>query len=609
MSTCIDDETLAELIEGRLDEPRAREVTAHLDSCDACRGIVADVVRSLEPKADTVGRYVILDCIGAGAMGIVYTAHDPDLGRKVALKLLRPDPSVPASRGAQSRLLREAQAMAQLSHPHVIRIYDVGVLGDEVFIAMELVEGGTLTQWLQQRRRPWREVLDVFRKAGEGLAAAHEAGLVHRDFKPDNVLVGRDGRVCVTDFGLARLTGSPALVKEDGGAAPAASPLAASMTAAGTLVGTPAYMSPEQLAGEPADSRSDVFGFCVALYEGLYGQRPFAGDSLAGLSAAIARGDIRRGPSPAKNVPGWLRRVVETGLAATPSSRPPSMRALLHAIDAAAVRARYVPAAVGVGLLGLSGLAIAALVPRGHVTAAGAAISSVTPRPTAITDLPRPASSNAEAVDVYERGLGKLRDGDWAAGDLRRATELDPTLAEAHLRFALAEFWEYPVEAREHLAAAVTERAKLGERDQLLLAAARAWMQSQPADHATYAKLIDAAAARYPLDADLAFLSADAHDEDGDRVGAIDRLRQALQIDPGFGSAYREMGDLLAYQGDTAGALAALDACGEHASGATDCVAERTLIEDGSGSHGTAVFSDHLTLRSGCIGSGSCPSA
>jgi serine/threonine-protein kinase len=583
MPSCVDDETIAELIEGHLDVSRGHEVTLHLDSCEGCRGVLAAAVRSLDPVKDTVGRYIILDCIGAGAMGIVYTAQDPDLGRKVALKLLRLDPAVASSNDAHTRLLREAQAMAQLSHPNVITIYDVGTRGDEVFLAMELVDGGTLTDWMRVPDRSWRDVLVVFRKAGEGLAAAHRAGLVHRDFKPDNVLVGKDGGVRVTDFGLARFAAVDAPASQpalDG--APAA--LATSMTGAGTLVGTPAYMAPEQLSGQPADARSDLFGFCVALFEALHGERPFAGSSLVELKAAIERGDVRRPQTArARRIPAWLLRIVESGLRASPGKRPASMQTLLDALDAGLSRTRFVRGATAAALVGTGCVALALAVPRAHGASQPPLVASAPPGPTAMSDLPRPVSTSAEAVDAYERGLTKLRDGDWSASDFRRATELDPVLAAAHLRFAVTDFWEYPIEARQHLASAVDERSHLGERDQLLLRAAQAWIQSQPADHASYARLADEALARYPLDAELAYFAGQARAEDGDRAGAVERFDRAIGLDPAFGAAYRAKSDLLAFRGDTEGALGALDACMQHAPSAKVCIAERTLIEERDG--------------------------
>ena len=215
MLACPDENTLSAMLEGSLDAAARAQVLEHVDGCNACREAVADWVCEdtgaddplhpvrLAPGA-MLGRYTVLRILGAGATGVVYAAHDPELNRNVALKVLRTDVFEHPSEERRARLLREAQALARLSHPHVITVYEVGAIGAAVFIAMELVEGGTLRSWLADGRRSAREVLDVFLQAGEGLAAAHSAGLVHRDFKPDNVLLGAEGRVRVTDFGLAR---------------------------------------------------------------------------------------------------------------------------------------------------------------------------------------------------------------------------------------------------------------------------------------------------------------------------------------------------------------------------------------------------------------------
>jgi serine/threonine protein kinase len=238
-------------------------------------------------RGDRLGRYVIIDLLGSGGMGVVYTAYDPDLDRRVALKLLRPDRGPSWGETGRLRLLREAQAIARLSHPNVIAVYDAGSFGDQVFVAMEFIEGGTLRQWLEERP-PWREVLDRFLLAGRGLAAAHAAGLVHRDFKPDNVLLSRDGRVRVMDFGLARPIGEPSRMEEWRAPAGSGGNLASPLTQWGEALGTPGYMAPEQLRGEASDARSDQFSFCVSLYEALYGERPFLGDSPREIVDAVA---------------------------------------------------------------------------------------------------------------------------------------------------------------------------------------------------------------------------------------------------------------------------------------------------------------------------------
>ncbi|HWB82244.1 MAG TPA: serine/threonine-protein kinase [Nannocystaceae bacterium] len=303
-----------------------------------------------------LGRYVVLEEIGQGGMGLVFSAYDPELNRKVALKLLRPNQS--ERKRARSRLLQEAQALAKLAHPNVITVYDVGTIGERVFVAMELIEGTTIKGWLAEKPRRWDEVLEVFIPAGRGLAAAHAANLVHRDFKPDNVLIGRDGRVRVMDFGLARPVNSEiGGVSDDDneeldddapqgdGSEALDEPL---LTQTGSIMGTPAYMAPEQHLGKPTDARSDQFSFCTALYQALYGERPFDGDDAGTLTQQKLQGKIRE-PGGAASVPGWVRRSLLRGLAADPQERFASMEALLTELgkDPRVLRRKI---ATGVGL-------------------------------------------------------------------------------------------------------------------------------------------------------------------------------------------------------------------------------------------------------------------
>lgn len=299
------------------------------------------------PRGSALGRYVVLERIGSGGMGVVYAAYDPELDRKVALKLLRPDRAGAAGEAAL-RLQREAQAIARLSDPHVVGVYDAGTFGDQVFVAMEFVEGKTLRQWLAETKRSWWEILEVFVPAGWGLAAAHAAGLVHRDFKPDNVLLGTDGRIKVADFGLARPAGEAG--NEGSGSSPGSGSgglLASPLTEWGQVMGTPAYMAPEQLRGSAADARSDQFSFCVALWEALYGQKPFAGAGLREMLAAERRGEVRE-PPEGTGVPGRLQPVLRRGLSASPEARYPGMPELLRDLqhDPAVSRRRWLIAAV-----------------------------------------------------------------------------------------------------------------------------------------------------------------------------------------------------------------------------------------------------------------------
>ncbi|WP_375760993.1 tetratricopeptide repeat protein [Corallococcus exercitus] len=365
MHSCPQEATLTDLLSGLLSEEHRSAVLAHVEGCTDCRWVLAAgngtqtladapaasaqaPSQPLQP-GDRLSRYVVRELLGAGAMGVVYAADDPELGRRVALKLLRPEGR--QREELRQRLLREAQALARLAHPNVVTLYDVGTHGDGVFLAMELVEGTTLAEWMREPR-PWKEVLRVFLEAGKGLAAAHAAGLVHRDFKPANTLLGKEGRVFVTDFGIA----GPLPPDEDTPLqAPGKAPVAAMrhLTRTGQLLGTPAYMAPELMEGQHADAHSDEFSFCVALYEALFGVRPFQGATLQELAQAARQGRIRP-PKREVKVPARVRRAVLRGLSANPQERFPSMAALLAALAPRPIRwmARMMATAAVAGVLG-----------------------------------------------------------------------------------------------------------------------------------------------------------------------------------------------------------------------------------------------------------------
>ena len=322
-------------------------------------------------------RYDVLSEIGSGGMGVVYRARDRQLGREVALKLVFTDDDPDEMFGA--RLMREAQALAQLSHPNVVAVYDVGRTDGGVFVAMELVAGEAGDAWLKQRRL-WREVVRVFADAARGLAAAHAVGLVHRDFKPANVILGADGRTRVLDFGLARAAGfgisqslSDSADVDSGDSretkrlgADSEPPVSASMksislldialTREGAIVGTPQYMAPEQFSGAAYDARTDQFSFCVALYKALYGRRPFEGKTFGELRENIVAGNLR--PPPDSDVPAYIRDLVLRGLAMDPDKRWPSMDPIIDALarDPAARKKRTALAAAAVVLLGGIGI-------------------------------------------------------------------------------------------------------------------------------------------------------------------------------------------------------------------------------------------------------------
>jgi eukaryotic-like serine/threonine-protein kinase len=323
------------------------------DHGDAAGG-PGKAVPSLARGAE-VGRYVIIDELGAGGMGEVFAAWDPELGRRIALKLVKLSQREKAH-DARNRLLREAQALAKLSHPNVVAIYDVGTHGDRVFLAMEHVEGQTMAAFIEKAEASaggparWREGLSLMLQAGRGLAAAHVEGLVHRDFKPANIMVSADGRVRVLDFGLARRYGDedpepsgghPIELVSDAidisgallsGSYSSRDSLRMQLTQAGMVMGTPAYMAPEQFCGGHIDARTDQFAFCIVLWRVLFGQRPFEGDTFQALGRAVVRGDLREPPKRA-GLPRAVRLALRRGLSVSREERFPTMDALLDQLE------------------------------------------------------------------------------------------------------------------------------------------------------------------------------------------------------------------------------------------------------------------------------------
>ncbi len=311
------------------------------------------LVRALEPGT-YVGRYMILDQLGRGGMGVVYKAYDPQLDRRIALKLLSVRrKSDSRAKQARERLLRESQALAQLSHPNVVSAFDVGTIDEDVFVAMELVEGKTFKQWRRDKPRSVRDVVEVLTAAGKGIAAAHRAGLIHRDIKPDNIIIGNDGRVRVLDFGLARavmtgdsdskedeskeeemaeeerlcdLESSPNLETISGTVS-----LRSSMTLDGAVMGTPGYMAPEQYFGWDQDEHTDQYSFSVNLFEGLYGKKPFHALNMGELKRKVINGKLDSPPDA--KVPKRLLRIITKGMAVAKEDRYPSVEALLHELS------------------------------------------------------------------------------------------------------------------------------------------------------------------------------------------------------------------------------------------------------------------------------------
>ncbi len=374
MLPCPTDDVLGALVQRVLDEEESERVRAHLDECELCAQAVAATVRGrasgsegastvlgrpiltrpetceqrdASPIGSKVGRYGVRALLGAGGMGHVYEAYDAELERAIALKVIRPELAQPFT----ERLVRESRLMAKVSHPSVITVYDVGRDGERVFIAMELIRGATLGAHLARRQAGWREIVELFERAGAGLAAAHRAGIVHRDFKPENVLVELDGdvvsRVVVTDFGIARAYS----IQEDPDCVGVGSTSDPRMTSTCNAIGTPAYMAPEQLTGGSVDLRGDVFSFATSLWEALFGVRPFPGTSVEQIRDAM-----KRSPQPPnRSVPSAVVRVLERGLAIDPVERWPDMIAFVRQLSVVRSRRRRVQLLAGVTALVATG--------------------------------------------------------------------------------------------------------------------------------------------------------------------------------------------------------------------------------------------------------------
>lgn len=423
---CPDENTLVAFASGALSMADAARVEEHLDGCGVCFSLVAELARSDVDEADPtqmlvlgddgpavsgkrrrvadmepgdhqdddeseqtllaplsigvsathtppnqpptqLGRYTVLHRLGAGAMGVVYAAVDRELGRRVALKLIEATGLDAAERGA--RLLREAQALARLAHPNVVTVFDAGRVDGQVFVSMELVGGVTLAEWLRDTKPGWQGILAVFCQAAAGLAAAHASGIIHRDFKPSNVLVDEQGRARVVDFGLARAFGpvrddaqtvirpNPTEIVDASGGSLRRS--TSELSESGVVAGTPAYMAPEQYDGL-GDARIDQFAFCVAFFDALFGRRPFEGRDADALQARMATGVPPNIPLHS-DVPDWLARIVLRGLLRDPDRRFPSMQALLEAIDLAQRRrVLWRRVAIGAGAASVVGVVAAA---------------------------------------------------------------------------------------------------------------------------------------------------------------------------------------------------------------------------------------------------------
>jgi serine/threonine protein kinase len=515
-------------------------------------------------SGDQIGKYRLERELGAGGMGTVWLAHDTELDRKVALKVLRP--ALAGDDTAQARLLREARAMAKLRHPNVITVFDAETVAGRDLVAMELIDGTNMATWLSVERTE-DEILGTLLSAGRGLAAAHVAGMVHRDFKPHNVLVEIGGRVLVTDFGLARAdagsdalaatvesgpklvrnvaleetvesnpdpakpidmtaTSAPSKPTSNSGRGALDSPL----TMTGTLLGTPAYMAPEQIAGRGVDARSDQFAFCVTAWEALTGKRPFPGTDVADIAKAIERGD----PAYADKVPRRLRPILLRGLAADPRRRWPAMDPLLRELDRAVWRPKKIKAwsqAIGLGVFGFIAIFVvsAFMSHKSTPTCSGAKalasvyskdkIASALTDPKALAQLDRWAR---EWSTAYDGNCKKPSDDDFTARQLclegqrdQMSLLVDPKVVKSLVGADLAVMLPDPagcVNAPRVIAPPLPKDPALRERVQelrtLMIVLRGHLLANEPVDDAAIARANAVVAAVH--DSDSASVRADA---------------------------------------------------------------------------------------------------
>ncbi|CAN5774586.1 hypothetical protein BH11MYX2_BH11MYX2_24260 [soil metagenome] len=330
---CLDDQQVQAFTAKSLTPPERAVIEDHIDSCASCRKLLAALVRADAPRTWTegqaIGRYVIGKRVGRGGMGEVFRAEDTELGRPVALKRL-------LAKAERAQLVREARAAAQLQHPNVVGVFEIVDADADAFLAMEWIDGVTLRAWLQEKRS-WREVVTLMVAAGRGLAAAHASGILHRDFKPENVLVDRAGRPRVADFGLARAAAGPVAQESD-----------LALGSGSMLAGTVGYIAPELYEGASATEQSEQYAFAIVLFEALHGMHPFAGDSALEMWRDMSAGKVRRGRV---RLPAWLDRTLARGLAAKPRDRWPDLPTFRDALEHG-TRRTWVPILLGAGGLG-----------------------------------------------------------------------------------------------------------------------------------------------------------------------------------------------------------------------------------------------------------------
>ncbi|UQA60872.1 serine/threonine-protein kinase [Polyangium aurulentum] len=557
---------------------------------------------------ETFGRYVIEALLGEGGMGEVYRASDTRLRRKVALKVLRQGKAMGEATWQISvaRMQREARAAAALSHPCAVAIYDVGEHEGMPFIAMELVLGRPLRALIGGDEPPIAERLRILHDVARALGAAHREGLVHRDVKPENVMLRDDGAVKILDFGIARRV-EPG---ED----------AETTLGTGGPAGTPAYMAPEQVRGEAIDARTDQFSWGTVAYELLAGKLPFRADrGSMGLVASI----LSDKPAPLEGMPEGVEAIVMRALEKRPDKRFPSMDDLARELyetvieplegpasrrkvptiaprprpgrslpppstgarPSPALRRRWLPlGAVALALAGAAGAAFFVSRHRGRSHEMQAASLPSAPSavvPTAITELSPPSSSNPDALLAYREGLQAIRDASWntAAAAFDRARKADPTMASAHLRYALVVRDHDVPRSRESFRRALHLRASASERDQAFIDALEPYVMRDPADVSEAMRRFEAASARWPGDAELLFWQATiTPGEDTERL--LHFAERCVARDPQYADCWQTKARALRTLGRFEEAGVALDRCLAISPGAADCVQDRVGIEE-----------------------------
>jgi serine/threonine-protein kinase len=550
----------------------------------------------------TLAHFRIISKVGQGGMGVVYKAIDESLGRTVALKVLPPD--YVSDEGRRQRLLQEARLAAAVTHANIAAVYEVGEVDGRVFVAMEYVEGQSLRHRLAQGPLSANDALRVARGIARGLAKAHEKRVIHRDLKPDNVMVSDELEVKVLDFGLAKL---PARAAEDVSQSVLLyGDTITNQTQVGLVVGSPGYMAPEQAAGKVVGPPADVFSFGAMLYEMVTGQRAFKGETVVELIISSSRDTPPPASSVNPAVSQEVERLIGTCLAKLPESRFQNGREVLRELDRIDPLGSS-PSAITQSPLQQSGLyrepvaahrepvalavptpppslpltearrrmgPVPALVAAGVLLVAGAAFVLGTGRPPP----PPPPSTISEAQALYAEALREVRNGvAGGCGKLARAARLEPTLAPAHLRYALCMSVGSPAAGRNSFQRAFGQRASLSEKDQALLDAYEPIFLREQADVQETRRRLQALTDRFPDDAEIATLRGEmeAQFDFHESVKVLDR---ALALDPKIASAWRIRGQALAYLGEYPRAFESFERCLALSPTATDCIRERINI-------------------------------